>query len=86
MKKNLYTIYDTKAKTFNQLITHDNDATITRELEHMINNTDSQYAVHSSDFALFKIGVYDTQTATINLLSAAENMLNLNSLKKNEME
>ncbi|AXL14556.1 nonstructural protein [Microviridae sp.] len=85
MKKNLYTIYDTKAKTYNNLITHDNDATIKRELSHMINSNDNnQYSAHSSDFALFKIGLYDTENAKITLLDAPTNLCNLNTLKNQE--
>jgi len=42
-----------------------NDLSAMRNFEHACMNEDSLFFTHPSDYQLFKIGTYDTETATI---------------------
>lgn len=60
----VYAIRDLKT-TFMSPIISQNDAEAGRNFSHAVMQTDSLYYTHASDFDLFKIGSYDSETGII---------------------
>lgn len=54
MKKNIYSIFDTVAETFNQPFPSLNNATAIRDFETSVVNEQ-----HKNDYALYYLGTYD---------------------------
>ena len=60
----LYVIYDKKSTEYGNPICDTNDALAMRRLQREI-SPQSLFSTHSSDFALYCIGLYDTLTGMI---------------------
>lgn len=64
MKFNVYAIRDIKtgflSPTFEQ-----NDAVASRNFAHAVMNSDSVLFSHASDFSLYRIGIYDSDTGLL---------------------
>ena len=65
MDLNLYAIYDKKAQEFGNPFTDTNDWLAIRRLNTEIKNPQSVIIQHSADFALYRIGKYDTKNGLI---------------------
>ena len=65
MDINVYSIYDKKAEEYGNPFTDTNDWLAIRRLNMEIKNPDSIMIKHAPDFALYKIGKYDTKTGII---------------------
>lgn len=67
--KNIYTLYDKKAKTFDtRLIVSTNDYTIQRDMFNIISDPACeklQFVISPSDYAIYKIGDYEEETGQI---------------------
>ena len=81
MKKNLYSIYDSKAKQYQGVYAVDFEAQILRDLTSIVNGgSNSPYCMFSEDFQLIKIGTFETETGLIQ--SCLETICKLDTLKK----
>lgn len=63
MINNAYAVYDSKAQVFTKPTFARNDSEVTRSFADQINQEGNPLNVHSEDFTLFHIGVYDQETA-----------------------
>lgn len=73
MKKNLYSIYDSKANYFGNPFTSVNHATAIRTFSQACEDPNSELNRHSIDFSLFFIGTYDDEVGVVH----SENHINL---------
>lgn len=64
MVKTLYSILDVNVG-FGMPIVQDNDAVAMRNFENACCDKSSVYATHSSDFSLWAIGTYDTDSGEL---------------------
>lgn len=69
---NLYSIRDKKASMFLSLAQDTNDETAIRNFTYAMNNSGNIYAFAPSDFALYRIGEFDTSTGLITPLAVNE--------------
>lgn len=65
MKYNIYAIRDIKTGYLQPTVDMNDDSAI-RNFEHAISNTSSLFYTHASDYSLYVIGEYDTETGVIN--------------------
>lgn len=61
----LFAIYDTKAKTYTQILTERTSAVAERNFTNAVRNKDMDYNKHAEDFSLFELGSYDNDTGAI---------------------
>ena len=66
--KSLYVIYDSKMEHYTDPTYFRNDDVALRSLVDLLSEGDSQYARHPEDFALFRIGNYNPDTAQVDPL------------------
>lgn len=71
MKYGLYAIRDVKVG-FMSVMTDNNDSTAIRNFEHACSNVQSVFYTHPSDYSLYKIGVYDSDSGVIESLSPVQ--------------
>lgn len=62
MKKYAFSIYDSKAQTFNPPIFATTKGEAIRSLMDEVNNPSSMLSRHAADFGLYEIGSFDTET------------------------
>jgi hypothetical protein len=77
MIKNMYSILDTKSKTYGPVVFEVNHATVMRGITEELKNPQSTLAKYPEDFHLFYLGTFDDQTATFGLMEAPQNMCGL---------
>lgn len=65
MKKNMYSIFDTKAKVYSDPFYTLNDSIARRMFENLVNDPQTDVFKHPNDFQLFLVGEYDDQTGKI---------------------
>lgn len=67
MKLSIYAIRDNKTASFAAPMFEPTDGSMLRNMSDAVNNTDPKNPLyhHSEDFELFRLGTYDTDTATI---------------------
>ena len=65
MKVFIFTIYDSKAETFNAPFFMTNEPQAVRGFSDAVNNPETPYGKHPEDYTLFLIGEYDDTTAEI---------------------
>lgn len=64
MKQNIYTIYDSKAKTFERPLMALNHGLILRTFIDVANDKQHPIGQHPEDYTLYHIEVYDDETGT----------------------
>lgn len=62
----MYSVKDLKTG-FLPVTTDMNDLSAMRNFEHACMNTDSLFFTHASDYQLFKVGTFDTETGEITI-------------------
>lgn len=65
MDLNLYSIYDKKAMEYGNPFSDTNDWLAIRRLNTEIKNPQSLMYIHSADFALYRLGKYETNKGLI---------------------
>jgi len=74
MKLQIFSIYDTKADAYLQPFFTATKATALRSFSDLVNNPDSTFSKHASDYVLFHIASYDDQNGHIEPLSSNLNL------------
>lgn len=65
MITSLYVIYDSKAKFYNKPFSQLNDEIALRTAQQMRNDTKTEIHRNPADFTMFRIGLYNDETAQI---------------------
>lgn len=65
---NLYAIRDKKASLYLSLAQDTNDETAIRNFAYAMNNSNNIFAFQPSDFALYRVGTYDTSTGKLDAI------------------
>ena len=65
MKLKLFSIYDSKAKNYDRVITLRTTEEAIRSFSYSINDEKHQYSTYPEDFVLFELGTYDEDTGMI---------------------
>lgn len=74
MRYGVYSIRDSVTGFIN-ITTDVNDTSAKRNFRHAYKNTDSLFNSHSSDYTLYKIGYFDTETGIIEDVCPIENIV-----------
>lgn len=69
---NLYAIRDKKASLFLSLAQDTNDETAIRNFSYAMNNSNNIFAFSPTDFALYRVGTYDTTSGKLDALTPVE--------------
>jgi len=80
MLKLVFTIYDVKAHTYRNPMIADTRGDFMRSLTDVVNEPDTLFYKHPTDFSLFELGQYDTETGTFVLSKAPEYICQLQEL------
>lgn len=67
MKLEMYSMFDAKTKTYGRPFYMLNEAQTIRSMVDLMIDGDSDPARHPEDFILFKVGVWDDSSATIEI-------------------
>lgn len=71
MRKQIFTIYDTKAEVFSQFpFPAQNKGDAIRGFTDALSNPDSEFSKHPLDYALYRIGEYDS---VLGIIDSEEN-------------
>lgn len=70
----IFSVYDSKAKTWNNPIFTDNIATAKRLFYNSVNMEESTFWKNPEDYTLFHIGTFDSETGTITALEAKDSL------------
>lgn len=62
MKKNLYSVYDLKARTYDNPFPHENHETALRAFHQAAKSTDNFLSQYPEDYMLMFVGEFDNQT------------------------
>lgn len=62
---NMYTIFDTKAKSYMRPFCSRNHQTAIRETTYVVNDGQHELCIHAEDYGLFHLGTFDEQTGKI---------------------
>lgn len=65
MKLKVYSVYDEKAKAFNQPFYQNNAGQASRSFGDSVSKPESTVAKHAADFRLYEIGDFDDETGKI---------------------
>ena len=65
LTESLYVVYDEKAENHTQPATYANDAVACRNCEQMASDPDHLFGASPTDFSLWKVGNYDSQSGII---------------------
>lgn len=82
MLKLVFTIYDTKAKTYRNPMVADTRGDFMRSLQDVVNEPDTLFNKHPTDFSLFELGQFDTETGTFVLSKSPEYKCQMLELKR----
>lgn len=63
----VFTVYDSKTETYFQPFYSQTMGAAMRSFEEACNDTEHQFYKYAEDFTLFKLGIYDDQTAEFQL-------------------
>lgn len=74
MKTKVFTVYDSKVKAYLSPFFHATAGSAIRAWETTIQDKDCPFARHPGDYTLFEIGVYDDETANLEMLKAHLNL------------
>lgn len=74
MKLHLFSIYDSKVNSYQSPFPTTHQGYALRHFESLVNDTSSPYGQNPSDFTLFSIGSFDTDTGKLEPLQAFENL------------
>lgn len=72
MKLEVFTIHDSKAGLFLQPWVHQSVGSATRQLEDMLRDPSSAFAMHPEDYSLFHLGAFDQVNGKFELKGAPE--------------
>jgi hypothetical protein len=78
---NVYTVRDDKAQAYFNPFFMQNDSLAVRAMTDCVSDPSHQFAKHTADFSLWKLGEYDDTSAKFDLLASPQQMLNLVELK-----
>ena len=70
----IFSIYDTKAESFNPPVYLTSPGLAIRSFSDSVQNPESQFAQHPEDYTLFQIGSWDDQTSKFELLSTPKSL------------
>lgn len=65
MIQKIFTVYDSKIESYQSPFTANHKGYALRDFERVANDKSTQIGQYPSDFTLFEIGEYDTQTGKI---------------------
>lgn len=68
MQHNLYSVYDSKAAVFCAPFTSENDHTALRAFKYAANDKTQEIGRYPSDFTLFRIGTFSTDSGSMGLV------------------
>lgn len=85
MKTNIYSVYDSKAKSYFQPTFSTNHETMIRAIKDLVIQQGHQFCEHAEDFILFYLGTYDDSNAKIDLVEA-ESISRLLDIKMSTVE
>ncbi len=74
MKKPMFSIYDNKAGTWLDPFYATNEAVAQRTFSDAVNDPQSMFNKHPTDFVLFHVGTWDDQKGKIEIKEPAKNM------------
>ena len=77
----IYSIYDSKAKTYGQPFYQLNSAVCERSMKQLANDPQNQMSLNPEDFTCMKLGEWDDKTGTIAALDNPELAYSLLSFK-----
>lgn len=80
MKTEIYVIYDSKAKAYNKPFYQVNRDVALRTATDLANDPNVEISRYPEDYSLFCIGVYDDETAQMDLKASPEHVANLHEL------
>lgn len=83
MKYGIYSINDAVTGFINISIDV-NDSSAKRNFGHACKNPDSLFFSHSSDYSLYKVGVFDTETGIIESFPVIQKMVGADQLIRKE--
>lgn len=69
MKLSIYSIFDTKAQKYSTPFFQQNDLIALRAFSRGVNDPQSDLNAYSEDFTLYCLGIFDDQTATVEVQS-----------------
>lgn len=81
MLLNAYVIFDSKARIYNKPFYFVNDDVALRSAGQVMADPNSDIATHPEDFTMFKIGTYNDEHASFDLLEAHEVICRFNQVK-----
>ncbi len=92
MKINIYTIFDTASGLYMRPFFMNADAAAIRTFGELSTDADHEVGKHPEDYSLFRIGIYDDNTAVITaetrscLSTALELVASVRNVKKDEAD
>ena len=66
----IFTVYDDKAECYMSPFTMQSTGAATRAFEDTVNDSNSAFNKHPSDYTLFEIGTFDDQNCTFTMYDA----------------
>lgn len=86
MKTGMYSVYDSKANCFCTPFFSENDATAVRAFRYAANDQTIEIGKYPSDFTLFAIGQFDSETGQVSTLEPVSLALALTLVNQPETE
>lgn len=69
MVKNIYSVYDKKAKYYSTVFLFSQDAEAVRAFSDVVKDKRTMIGLHPSDFSLYRIGRFDDNTGGVDKLT-----------------
>ena len=76
----MYALFDRKLREYGQLVQSNNDEAVKRNLRDGLTGTNSIVEKHPSDFDLYCLGEFDTESGVITPASVPKLVVNVDSL------
>jgi len=80
MIHNAYVVYDSAAQIYNKPFYLINDQVAMRAAQDLIDDQNTDIARHPEQFSMFKIGIYDDETALFTILDTPINLVRFHEL------
>lgn len=85
MIKNLYSVYDSKAKTFCNPFVSQNDQTALRDFAYAANDVSTPIGQHPTDYSLFRLASFDDESGFVLTDSSASNLAIASTLIRGDL-
>lgn len=82
MKSSLYSVYDKKAEAFGRLFQLHNDSMAIRSFTSSIVSADGHMAEYPEDYSLYRVGVFNDETGTVEGSEALRIITGLEAIKE----